>query len=857
MPYRKLSISVLISVLLTASLYSQSQCTFPVILDSTFIKKVRVTNDSIFNEKGLLINKESETKNYSAFVAPSPSIKKLKENFGKMLPKMPLVNDAAISLEVQKSSKRIAMEFVSRMQSNLSTGRMSGHTMSIYSDVNQNLAAINKALKTSPISFNNGYLETMGHINTAYVDSSTNYSVNQIEIYEGVSLFSIPANVSYQFQDYASPGFPSVNNFSANFDKNNYLAGLKNKLKGKFNPQDLLPEKVDVTQLAKQNAEQLLRIEIEALETKYQASLQTQLNKLGGVNSLFGKDISTIREAFLNESFIQAVNDKQMAFEQLQARLNNGEKIDSTTYFGLKSALSEYAMTRELLSKIEEQKEKWQKSGLIDNIKNNEIIKKTKLEELSNAPATIRKLARNKLNLSSVQRFFLNVNKLTIGQGATNLSPMTLKNYLAKGLSTEFLNSRNNYFSVLMGGHSDFSSLYDFPFSGYSQSNTNFTSGFRFGKGELSGSHSHISFISFKQGRQSQFLRQASPSRNSSVFTLSNRVNIGSGGFISGEISKSATEYNYYRNPLDSFQQDKGALNALMASQNFFSNIAFDINYENSYPASGSSHRIYFRYAGLSYYNPGNAFLVTGSRELGGQIRQVILKNRLNAGLRVSLREYQFGDASNDKWRNSSINFDLKWKMKKGQYLSIRYQPVKTTKLNSQLKSTLSLNNRLSAEVALNKKLWRIPYRNNVSVTFQESQYTLDINNPVRNSSVLVSSYQTIMVKNHMIYWNTNYNAINNNSQYVYFNSSFLTDIGLTYSIVPGITASSGITYSSVKAWYEQVGIRQTITGQIGKNLSMNLFLDARRNIKEHQDYYQELFRVEWAIRYCFNNGHQ
>ncbi len=78
-----------------------------------------------------------------------------------------------------------------------------------------------------------------------------------------------------------------------------------------------------------------------------------------------------------------------------------------------------------LLTKIEEHKNKWQASGLLNTLKQEDILNKKQLEKITKDPATITRLAKEHFNLNSLQRFFLKINKLNIGQNTLSSSNLS------------------------------------------------------------------------------------------------------------------------------------------------------------------------------------------------------------------------------------------------------------------------------------------------------------------------------------------------------------------------------------------------------------------------------------------------
>ncbi len=748
---------------------------------------------------------------------------------------------------LQKDSLKtsVTQKAVSYLGSNTSFNRLNL--------LNNQFASIQKQLFASPLKILESEASYNGQVNSLLLDSGKSYAVNQFYISQSLSLYQIPVNVSYRFQDYATPLYPAVNNFSSDFDKEAFLASMQKKLVGKFNPEELVSDLPGTIDNAKAAAAKTFSNEISGLKSKYGDIVKKYQQQLGDPQTLITKDTKGLRQELMKNYSPGAIETKRNLFDQLQTRVNNGEQVDRALLDRLKTEISELELIDELIRKVDAQKQQWQQSGLIKKISENELAKKVKINEIANAPATIKKLAREKLNLTSIQKIFLNINKLSLGQGVANQSALSSNHYLLNGINTEFLNQGNTYLGLMFGTHNDFNSLPDRIFSNFQQASSNLSTGLKFGKGDPSGAHSHVSFNTFKIGSQQNSYGLPSVSaRTVSVFGLDNRVDIGKGGYINFEVSKSTSKFEMGASPPDSFQQNKSAVNALFSGENFYQNLALNVDYQNYYKTLDLDHRMFIRYVGTAYYNPGNYFLPSGGKETGTQLKKSFFRKKLVANLRHNLREYKFSENGDQRWLNSSATVDLRWKMRRGEYLGIRYQPTKMTRSQAEIKTLMSRSNRLSAEISMNKKLFTKPYRNYLSVSFLENFYTVSDSSTIQSNAILLNSFQSYQIKTYSLFWNLSYNMADNRSQYVFFNSALNSDIGLSYAFLKTMTASSSLTYSKVKSWYEQAGLRQTLSGQLKENISFNFYIDARVNLKEYQQYYQDLIRAEWGIKYHF-----
>lgn len=365
--------------------------------------------------------------------------------------------------------------------------------------------------------------------------------------------------------------------------------------------------------------------------------------------------------------------------------------------------------------------------------------------------------------------------------------------------------------------------------------------------------HTHVSVMSFDQSLSSS----NSPfSLNTFsrvlVTSFSQQMNVGTNGTVTAELSKSSTGYSANPNVIDPNGRGKSSLNKLISADDFMRNIAFSFSYDDAFPDLDLSYGIRGGKTANGYSNPGNVFLNSGSTEIGINLRKTFIRKKLQVMIRGDMREYKFSDEGDKKWRNSLLLIDARWKMKKGQYVSLRYQPNRMSRIEDGNHQVISSLNRVAVDMNLVKKTNGLYYRNLLNLAYQKNSYLLG-QEKIDNNSILFSSFQNIVLGRRIIYLNTDYNYTKNNSGYYYFNPSLLTEAGLSYSFFKIISGSSAVFYNSAQGWYRQLGIRQSLTGQLNERFTLNLYTDLHKNIKLYHPLMYGLLRVDISIQYHFN----
>src|SRR5689334_11500605 len=124
-------------------------------------------------------------------------------------------------------------------------------------------------------------------------------------------------------------------------------------------------------------------------------------------------------------------------------------------------------------------------------------------------------------------------------------------------------------------------------------------------------------------------------------------------------------------------------------------------------------------------------------------------------------------------------------------------------------------SNRLSLDMNIRRRFGKINYQNLISLAALKNNYNFDTV-PVNNHSLLISSMQTITINKKSYYLNIQYNKASTASALALFNTQFTCNAGIVYNIGKTIMASTGINYNSTQDWFQQAGIKQGFSGQLG-----------------------------------------
>lgn len=675
------------------------------------------------------------------------------------------------------------------------------------------------------------------------------------ELNSNWSIATIPFDLQFNNQTWTDLSRNNFTNLGAHFNKDQYLQQLRKKLKDKVDPETFLNTDLrNQVEAIKTGAGTLLQKDLETINQTYGSALKDQIGQLGDLKGMLTKDMASVREQLLTNEFIQSVSDKERLLAELQNRKNTGEAVNDKDLKQLEQEVGKLKGVNALLQKVEEHKAKWQSSGLLNKMKQMELLDKKQIEKVIKDPATTIKLAKQHLQLNGLQKLFLKLNALNIGQNTLSASPLSVQHMLNKGINTEFFD-KNKLLSLGIGKLKTFNSVLDQPFTNSMLSNDGMAKMIRFGIGSPSASHSHVSLMTYDQtlGSSNSFsdfgnFSNLNSFRTTVVTTISNQLVVGERGSITTELSRSATTYQQTV-ASDSTLSNKTAMQRILGGDNLLNNMAVSVKYEDELIDKGLAYGLRGSFTAPGYTNPGSTYLNAGGKEAGINVKKSFWKGKLQAAVRSDLREFDYSDKGEQKWRNTYSVMDLRLKLRKGQYVGIRYMPNKMTRVENGQKSIVTQLDRFSVEGAVAQKIAGLYYRNNVTLAWQKNKYVPD-NEPVTNTTITISGFQNIVINSKLLYLNTQYDYANNHTQYVYFNSSLLTEAGITYMLFKKISLSSALTYNSVAGWYKQAGIKQTVSGHFNDRFNLNIYVDARKNIEELQPLLFGLFRTDISINY-------
>lgn len=620
----------------------------------------------------------------------------------------------------------------------------------------------------------------------------------------------------------------TTNNFSIQFDRDQYLSELKNKLQRNINPQRILQSVPDPLLLLKTQAQRLLSRDLSQLNEKYHNLLNQKIAQLGDLQNLFKGDIQLLKQQLITPELLSALHQKEALFDQLRTKKNIGQTIDTMQYQSLENSILELKGVQEIVSKIEEHKKSWESSGLLTKIRQCDILKSLEVNKILSDPSIISSMARQELSLNGLQKLFLKLNRLRIGENTLSSSSLSFQNFLNNGSWAEFVNHGKSAL-FFIGNGSDNRSIYDLPFANTAFGNS-MAKSIQLGKSNSLTGSTNVSVATIDQGFDIAGLPSINDFRHTTVITINRKFLVGPYGNITAEISKSISAYNSDANKPAIVSN----MSKLLSSEDMGSNTSVILNYRDELPKYDVSYQLKLTKIGTGYDNPGNPFLNSGTQGIDLSVRKKLFKNKLLLSLSSNIKELSTNTRTDNKWQTMYSVLDLRFNMKKGQFISIRYLPTSMDRFDSLGKTRVTTFNRLAIDGNVIRKIGQINYSNYFNLSYQKNQYEGG-GLMTGNTSLEFIANQNIIIGSKVVYWSIQLNQSIDKSALIYYNSSLNSEIGSSYSIGKIVQATTGIAYNEVTDWYKQLALRQSISMRWKERFDLSFFLDVRKNLQLYQ----------------------
>ena len=696
-------------------------------------------------------------------------------------------------------------------------------------------------VKQPLLHWNTGEFQINGHQTTPLMGIG-NGLMNRTAITGDWTVLSIPVNMQVIRQDMTGLQSNSHCNISFQFGREAYLHSLRDKLALRIKRENFLNYNQGLKSLGERMLT-ALKSSVSSIDSSYKSMINQILKQFSNPADLLAMDETAMKET-LEELLTMPKTEEGKLISVSGTTAQH--LLQTSMSDSLIDGLSDKEHIDKIISLLNSVKTRLHAKDIINQLQDSLNVREYHLEESLSDPGTLKTMIKDELGLVGLQKLFLNISQLQIGLHTICLSPLSVNQYLINGMSVAFYN-KNKFLFVMAGKQAGLNTGFGNQAEYSMLPMSNNTIGISFGKGERGRDHTHIGIFNYQCGKNNNpnGLIAAVPG-HTIVTTADNQFSLGQTGKLLMEVSRSTHSYN--NQPLsDTVLSGINTVKPLSSNGNLFDQMAFTLQWTGTNEAKQLNYDIHFAKTGQAYMNPGNMFITTGLTELGGSFRKSIFQRKLQLSAKLNYRDYQFSSV-NSKWINYNFSFLAKWKLNKGQFVAVRYQPYVATRVQDINKYTAATNSRFSLEGSFRRRFGRINYQHSLTLAYVRSTATLDTI-PITNG-VDLSSMQTFTVNKLCYYLNTQYSRANKVSGPLFFNTQFNTEAGCVYKIDKRFSSSTAIYYNSMQHHYRQAGIKQSISGQIGDRFTVTLYGDLQKQLETYTPYSIGNTALNWSLQY-------
>jgi hypothetical protein len=642
-------------------------------------------------------------------------------------------------------------------------------------------------------------------------------SVYSYDLSTGITLFQLPVNFSFRgLNGVYTTDYTSFNKLlKFNFDHKKYIQTIQSKVAEKLDPEMLTALTMNRINAIKSNYEKSLKSEITALQNEYTQKYKSSVALPDGVTDLSKNDLSVLKSQLMAE-----------------AKTTSGAMADSVMA-GNEAHDKKLELLEKIYQKIVSGKDKFENNKIVKQLKSNLPFTRDSYKSFLKQPGNLDKIVDEHMDLSTVQRLFMNMTRLDLGQNAVKDGDFSLENVINSGVNTEFKNKKASG-GFIYGRNNNINNWVQ---SGLTSGVTNEYSsmtGFKLGTGSGSASQQFITinFFDFKDFSklgagdnplQSNYM--AVPQRRDATISFHSGFEVAPKHKVVVDVSKSFGSYSNNINS-DSQVYKSNAYSGLVGNEGK-SNYAAMIGYTGE--LFKSDVNVFVKKVGLGYNNPGNVLLRSGETKVGfGVTRKMNKQLTVKYNIDYSKREFD----PLKLYTNRSINnkLQLNYRINRNYRVGLTWQH---TGYNAKLFAegeTRGSNSRIQADGAYNVRIGGRKVINNVTISHQRMNIPVLLDENYKSNSILVMHSSSITVNKNPLSLMLLLNR-SDNKDYLFNTSIFTSEVNYTYPITSTIRLGNSLGYYDNVGWNKQLGIKQQVSATIIQKLSIDVDLSYKKAV--------------------------
>jgi hypothetical protein len=641
----------------------------------------------------------------------------------------------------------------------------------------------------------------------------------------GVGLGSMPFNMSIRENngintlDYT----PFRNFYQFNFDHNQYLETLRKKLLEKLSPDAIMNSALARVKSIRAQYEQQLQGEVSKIQSEYTKEYHLPMAVPADASNLSVNDLGAVRNRLIPGSVLQKYRQNMALVQHLAQSKDPKTLATDSTYRRALGEVKQYEALESIYSKITSYKQKFETNPLVRQLMSTSSFTPGALKSYLSNPNNLSQVIDDQASLSTIQRLFMNIKTLDMGQNAVHTGDLGLTNLVNTGVNTEFQNKSASVGMVYGQNHN----VNYWQQAGLTSAITNEYSsltGFKVGTGSGSPIDQSLSvnFFHFNNNTvapsTSSYLPMAP--RQDGAISLHTGMQFGENHQISLDVSRS---FGSFQNLGDSAGgKSQGSLLSGAGKANY----AGILSYTGE--IAKTDVKLYLKKVGLGYNNPGNALLRSGESQVGIGFGRRFLGQRLSLKYDGDYRHQVFDPYGNFKYTAVTNKLQSGFKIDRNDRVTLIYQ-------RSDYRSEFYGKAPVTGTNSM---------RQQISIPFSDTTAAYS------NTSVLITHTSSVMVGKQLISLTLMDNQ--SSSKAYYFNTSMFSAEGSCSYTLSALRMSSTLGYYDNAGWSTQLGIRQQLSASIADRLSLDLQLGYKKGLHIIQSQLANQLFVSTAIRYTF-----
>ncbi len=621
------------------------------------------------------------------------------------------------------------------------------------------------------------------------------------------------------------------NFYKVNFDHEKYMESIRSAIAAKISPDMLMSSAMSRINSIRGNYEKALGNEIQEMRNNYSKEYATALPVPAGVTNLTATDMNSLRTRVIGDASLDKYKQDMLRLQEMEKTKDAASLKKDSNYTKLAGSVKQYETLEKIYTRITTWKQRFDDNKLVKELNGNLPFTKQGFTSYLQNPANLEKVIDDQVSLTGIQRLFVNMTHLDIGQNAVQSGQFNLENVVNTGINTEYKN-RKATVGFIYGKNDNTNQWLQ---SGLASSVTNEYSslaGFTFGSGTGSSIERSLSvnFFDFKNtpgtGTDASSYLPTAQHRDAAI-TFHTAFPVADKHRITVDVSKT---FGSYTNTLsaDSIPGKANAASGVLGSDGK-ANYAAAIDYEGELFNTDVS--VTLKKVGLGYSNPGNAYLRRGETRAGTTIARKFFGQKLSVRYGLDFRQQDFDPSANYRYQSLSNKLQLGWRVNRNNKIGLTWVDAGTKTRFYGQPTSYGGNSRLQLDGMYRLVIGHKKITNNLSLGTQRMVVPMPGDSTYRSRSLLFTSTSSMMIHKNILSLTLAGNK--SNSQLYYFNTSMFTaETNYSYTLSNNIRLGSSLGYYDNAGWNKQLGVRQQANAVLSGKLTIDLELSYRKAIQ-------------------------